>query len=430
MRSAPAGKPTKSGSVATPNAYYGRAATGCQMCKGKLELVIDLGHQPHADSFPKKEELRAIEVTYPLRLVSCERCGLLQIDFFVNPVILYQEDYLYVSSITAMGTKQYTDLSADMCGRFTIPSGSLIIDIGSNVGVLLRGFKDRGMRVLGVDPARITKQAIQSGIETVVDFFSAKVASQIKKKYGQAAVVTATNVIAHVHDLDDVITGAKYLLKKDGVMMIEAPHALPLVQNIEYDTIYHQHICYLSVRPMQLYFKKMGLELFSVKKLPIHGGSLRYLIGFPGKHAVESSVRECIAEEDAYGLYDVERLEEFAARVREQRRKLTELLIGLKKKGKRIIALSAPAKGNTLLNYCSIDDRFLDYATEKNPLKVGRFTPGTHVPIYPDKRVLGDMPDYALILAWNFKNEIMKNMDAYKKAGGKFIIPIPVPKII
>ena len=330
-------RPTSNGvkkAVSVASRSLGRPSRSCLMCtSGELNLVLDLGHQPHSDSFPTKEQLDDAEVRYPLRLVSCASCGLLQIDYLVNPSILYQQDYLYVSSTTATGRKHYRDMANDLCRRFVFPRGSLAVDIGSNVGVLLGAFKENGMKVLGVDPAPIVgAQAVTSGIETVVDFFSLRVATRIKKRFGSATVITGTNVFAHLHELDGAVNGMKKLLAKDGVIVIEAPHAQTMIENLEYDTIYHQHVSYLSARPMKAYFNRMGLELFDVEALPIHGGSLRYFFGFPDSHAVQSNVERVIKEEETCGLYDLKRLSQFARDVEKQRRALLALILDCKTK--------------------------------------------------------------------------------------------------
>jgi len=410
----------------------GKIVTECHMCKGtKLRPVLDLGFQPHSDLFLTLEQLNQPLSLYPLRLISCADCGLLQIDFLVNPQVLYQKEYLYESSITNTGRFYYDDMAKDIVSRFSTTKDSFVIDIGSNVGVLLEGFKNLNMRVLGVDPAPIVAQkAIDRGIDTVIDFFGSNLAKNIKNTYGQAKIIAGTNVFAHIHELDDAVEGMKILLDPSGVIAIEAPYAIDFIENLEYDTIYHQHVGYLSVRPMQKYFERFGLELFDVAHSSIHGGSLRYYIGHKGAHPVSLLINESIAKEEAFGLYDINTLGLFAERVKKQRLDLLRLLLTLKTEGKKIVGVSAPAKGNTLLNYCSINTTYLDFLTEKSKLKVGRFTPGTFIPIYDDEKLLEVQPDYALILAWNFAEEIMRNLSTFKERGGKFIVPIPQPRIV
>lgn len=410
----------------------GKIMRHCHMCKSRnISLVLDLGWHPPSDSFLKDLEEIKSELFFPLRLFTCEDCGLLQIDARVDPKVLYQRNYIYESSTTKTGRSHFEQMAKDICECFSIPKGSLAVDIGSNVGVLLQGFKNAGLNVLGVDPAKIpAKKAIKSGIETIIDFFDRNLAEDIVNRYGKASVITGTNVFAHLHELDDAVKSMKYLLAEDGVIAIEAPYAMDLVENTEYDTIYLEHIGYLSVKPMRRYFKKFDLELFDIKKISIHGGSLRYYVGYKGRHPVSEKIAEYIAKEEEYGLYSKEKLFQFADKVKEQKESLRKLLQDLKADGKKIVGLSAPAKGNTLLNYCQINRDFLDFITEKNPLKIGRYTPGTHIPIYNDEKILTENPDYALILAWNFADEIMNNMKEFKEKGGKFIIPIPKPKII
>lgn len=410
----------------------GRAVEVCHMCRGaRLRLVLDLGFHPHSDLFLTSEQLKQPLHIYPLRLVSCADCGLLQIDFLVHPEILYQREYLYESSITNTGRVHYNDMALSIIHKFSIPKGSLMVDLGSNVGVLLDGFKNQGMNVLGVDPAPIVaRKAIDRGIDTIIDFFGVGVAEKIRKIRGQAMVIAGTNVFAHIHEIDDAVEGIKMLLHPKGVIVIEAPYAVDFIKHLEYDTIYHQHVGYLSVQPMQKYFKRFGLELFDVTHVSIHGGSLRYYIGHAGAHEVAPVIEEYLSKEDDFGLYKLEVLHAFAERVKKQRFDLLNLLLSIKQKGKRIVGVSAPAKGNTLLNYCHIDTAFLDFLTEKSKLKIGRFAPGTRIPIYDDEKLLEEQPDYALILAWNFSEEIMRNLSVFKERGGKFIIPIPEPRII
>lgn len=409
----------------------GKVSKKCHMCKGgNLQLVLDLGHQPHSDFFPVAAELDDMEPMFPLRFVLCTDCKLFQIDYFVNPDYLYRGDYLYQSSTTKKGTEHYHGMAKEIVERFSFGSDDLAVDIGSNVGVLLQGFKNQGMRVLGVDPAEVSRKAIANGIDTIIDYFNSEVAELIVQKYGHAKVITGTNVFAHLHDIDSAVEGMKHLLAEDGVIAIEAPYAVDLLEHLEYDTIYHQHIGYLSVYPMQAYFERFGLELFAVQKSDIHGGTLRYYVGHTGSHRVEASINEYSTLEESVGIYTDAYLTNFASEVAQQKYDLLELVIKLRKEGKRVAGLSAPAKGNTLLNYCHLDTAYLEFTTEKNPLKIGRYTPGTHIPIYTDDDILDKDVDYALILAWNFADEIMNNMTAFKEKGGKFIIPVPKPRIV
>ena len=409
----------------------GKYVTQCHMCHGSdLFLVLDLGHHPPSDAFLKPCQLLDQEVTYPLRLISCRTCGLLQIDYAVHPEILYQRDYPYESSTTKTGRDHYNSMAVDIHNNFPAPKGLLAIDVGSNVGVLLQGFKDLDYKVLGVDPSETAGQkAIDSGIETIVDFFNEELADRIRHKYGLARVITATNCFGHILELDSTVRGMVGLLARRGVIAVESPYAVELIKNLEYDTIYHEHICYLSVKPMKLYLKRFGLELFDIKKSPIHGGSMRYYIGHKGEHPVKKSVNACLAEEEKE-LYSEKKLKNFASKVKKQKFDLMSLIMDLKKQGKTVVGVTAPAKGNTLLNYCKLDTSYLDFLTEKTQIKIGRYSPGMHIPVYPDDELFKKKPDYALILAWNFAEEIMANLSEFKKQGGKFIIPIPCPKII
>ncbi len=405
----------------------------CHMCQGtNLEMFLDLGHHPHSDGFMTAEEVQQPEVFYPLSVYLCHDCGLVQLDFIVDGTILYQKNYIYETSITETARRHYFGMAEAICKRFSLPKGSLVVDIGSNVGTLLVGFKSSGMKVLGVDPApNIAKIAIdQNGIETIPDFFTEKLAGKIAKERGQASVIAATNIFAHLSELHDAMRGVDILLNKDGVFVIEAYYLVYLLGNLEYDTIYHQHLRYLSIKPMSIFFGRFGMEIFDVEKVGIHGGSIRVFVARKGEHSVTGNVQKFIDIEKAGQVYSIERLRKFASDVRAHRRALVSMLDNLKQQGSRIVGVSAPAKGNTLLNYCHIGPDTVDYLTEKSKLKRGLFTPGMHIPIYGDEKLLEDTPDYALILAWNFADEIMKNLDFYRKRGGKFIIPIPRPRIV
>src|SRR3989338_6317893 len=409
----------------------GKHVTQCHMCRGSdLLLVLDLGHHPPSDAFLRPNQLLDQEAHYPLRLISCKKCGLLQIDYIIHPEILFQRDYPYESSTTKTGREHYYSMAADIAKSFPSTKKSLAIDIGSNVGVLLQGFKNLGYKVLGVDPSDTAAQkAIANGIDTVVDFFNEEVADKIYQKYGSAKVITATNCFGHIFELDSTVRGMTRLLSKNGVIAVESPYALDLIKNLEYDTIYHEHICYLSVNPMKLYLKKFSLELFDIKRSSIHGGSMRYYIGHKGNHPIKKSVNHYLADEEKE-LYSENKLKNFTFKVKNQRMVLLNMIMDLKKQGKTVVGVTAPAKGNTLLNYCKLDVNYLDFLTEKTQIKIGRYSPGMHIPVYPDDELFKKKPDYALILAWNFAEEIMANLSEFKKQGGKFIIPIPKPRVI
>jgi SAM-dependent methyltransferase len=402
------------------------------MC-GSTELheFLDLGFTPPADQFRRKDQLREPDVYYPLRVVMCEDCGLAQLSHVVSAEVLYRNDYPYESSTTRTGRLHWAQFAESVAKRFELGSDDLAVDIGSNVGVLLAAFRDQGLRIQGVDPAaNIVLIAQQNGIDTICDFFNEETALQIMRDKGPASVITATNVFAHIDDLDGFTQSIKLLLRESGVFIFEAPYFVNLLNRIEYDTIYHEHLSYLSAKPLVPFFARHGLEVFHIEQNDIHGGSFRVFVAHKGKCPVSETVGDLIREEIQQGIYTRGVLERFAALVRENKKSLVWLLQSLKHEGKHIVAVSAPAKGMTLLNYCGIDKDILDFVTEKSQLKVGRFTPGAHIPVVPDSELLAKQPDYALLLAWNFAEEIMRNLDEYHRHGGKFIIPIPSPRIV
>lgn len=405
----------------------------CRTCKStRLHKFLDLGHHPPSDQFRTKEQLNSTVKFYPLNMNLCEDCGFVQLDYVVPPEILYQDNYPYESSTTDTGKKHYHDFSKTVVEDFNFRSDDLAVDIGSNVGVLLEGFKLMGLKIHGVDPAsNICEIAKKRGIPTVNDFFGKNAVEKILAENGKASVITGTNVFAHVDDLTGFMDAVKLLLHdKKGILVIEAPHLLHLIEKNEYDTIYHEHLSYISIEPLVPFFKKHDMEIIKVEQKDIHGGSIRIFVSNRGNYSVNNSVYNIIKLEKEAGLRDKKILEEFSKNVQKNKKDLNFLLHKLKSEGKRIVAVSAPAKGMTLLNYCKIDRQVLDYVTEKSKLKIGLHTPGDHIPVYSDNKLLEDMPDYALLLAWNFADEIMNNNKEYRDRGGKFIIPIPTPKIL
>lgn len=404
----------------------------CRMCRTEsLACFLDLGFTPLADAFLTKEQLNEPEVFYPLTVNVCQNCGLHQLGYVVEPQILYQRNYPYESSTTRTGREHFHSMAASIVDRFGLKPEDVAIDVGSNVGVLLTGFKNKGVQVLGIDPATdMAKIANDSGIRTIPTFFSHRTVEEIRKITPVAKVITGTNVFAHIDDLDDFMKAVEATLDPSGVLVIEAPHALELVKHLEYDTIYHEHLSYIALKPMRMFFERFGFEVFDVEQYPIHGGTCRYFMARKGTQPISDHIAAMIKDEEAAGLYDVETLKEFAAKVYQHKQDLIDFLRVLRKDGKRIVGISAPAKGNTLLNYCHMDRDLMAYITEKAQVKVGKYTPGTLIPVVSDETLLEDMPDYAVILAWNFAKEIMANLKAYRDKGGKFIIPIPYPKIV
>ena len=401
------------------------------MCKSNNMLkFLDLGFSALSDNFLTVEQLEQPEIFYPLTVHSCLDCGLCQLGYVVPPELMFNENYPYDSSTTKTGREHFTKMGVYICDRFNLKPNSFVIDVGSNAGVLLSGFKSKGMRVLGIEPSsKLANAAIKNGIDSIIEFFSKKLVKKILADYGKVSIITGTNVFAHIDDLDDFMIAANSLLVEDGIIVIEAPYLLHLIENLEYDTIYHEHLSYLSVKPMIEFCKKFSFEVFDIEEQTIHGGTLRYFIGRKDKRKISQNVSNYLKIEEKQKIYSEKTLHEFARSVKNHRKALLQLLHELKINGKKIVAISAPAKGNTLLNYCKIDSEILDYVTERNPLKVGKFTPGMHIPVYSDEK-LEDQPDYALILAWNFADEIIQNNSKYREKGGKFIIPIPKPVIV
>jgi SAM-dependent methyltransferase len=404
----------------------------CRTCRSdRLYPFLDLGFTPPADQFRRSEQLREPEVSFPLSVLMCELCGLAQLSTVVSPEILYRQDYPYESSTTRSGRDHWRSFADAVVKEFGLNSSDLVVDIGSNVGVLLDSFRMHGVAIQGVDPAaNIVLLAERAGIDTICDFFNEDTVEAILSSKGPASVVTATNVFAHVDDVGTFVANLERLLRPGGIFIFEAPYFPNLLDKLEYDTIYHEHLSYFSLCPLEMFFSSHGLEIFDVLQVDIHGGSFRAFVTTKGHRPVTDRVSRLLKEEAAAGIYDRERLDRFAKAVAGHRRKLTWLLHSLRNEGRSIVGVSAPAKGMTLLNYCRIGPEILDFVTEKSSLKIGRFTPGTHIPVVPDSMLLERQPDFALLLAWNFADEIMNNLTAYREAGGRFIIPIPEPTIV
>lgn len=404
----------------------------CRLCGSKgLTQFLDLGFTPPADGFLKLEQLKDPEIHYPLSVLRCDSCLFVQLSHVVDPEVLYQQDYPYESSMTRTGRNHFDDFAEHAFSAFRVEKNALAVDVGSNVGVLLSGFMTRGARVLGIEPARnIAAIAQENGIPTVNEFFTPQVAANLVPEHGKAKIITASNVFAHMDDLENVMQAVDVLLDTDGVFIIEAPYLVNMLDRLEYDTIYHEHLSYLSLTPLVPFFHKCGMELFDVLESDIHGGSMRMFVARKGQHEISKTVQEFLELEKTREIHSLEFLNSFAEKVSAHREELVWLLKSLKRDGKRIAGVSAPAKGMTLLNYCKIGSETLEFLTEKSSLKVGRFAPGSHLPVRLDSDLITEDIDYALLLAWNFKDEIMANLSDFSNKGGKFIIPVPKPIIV
>ncbi len=406
--------------------------TKCRLCSSNnLKIFLDLGNQPPSDQFLKAEKMEKQTVFYPLKVANCMSCGFKQLNYVVDPKILYQDDYPYESSTTKAGSVHFDKFAETVIKEYDLPEKSTILDIGSNVGVLLKSFKKRKMQVVGVDPApNICKIANKRGIKTFNSFFDKSFTKIFNANYEKAKIITATNVFAHIDNLNLFMRNIKKILENDGIFIVEAPHFLNLVKKLEYDTIYHEHLSYITIKPLISFFKIFGMEIIKIQNSDIHGGSIRIFISKKNKFKIHKSVKLTLKKEKNRKLNEFPTLLKFAKKVSNNKYDILKFLIKCKKDNKKVVGLSAPAKGMTLLNFSRIDNHFLDYVTEKSKLKIGRFTPGTNLEVFNDKKLLKTMPDFALILAWNFQREIIKNNFEYLEKGGKFIIPIPKLKII
>lgn len=408
-------------------------ASSCRICKSKnLKKILDLGTTPPANSFLKKPELKKKEPFFPLQLFFCNKCKLVQLGHIVSPELLFRK-YLYVSSTSPVFIKHFEDYASSVFKRFRLNNKSLVLDIGSNDGILLKPFKKLGVKVLGVDPAeKIAKKATKEGLTTLPYFLNQRVASEITEKYGSADVICANNVFAHVNDLDELTKAVRVILKPNGVFIIEAPYLIDLIEKNLFDLIYHEHLSYLAIKPLDFFFRKQEMRIFDVVKTPSHGGSIRVFVKkIEGKNAIIPSVKKFINEEGLKGLGKVKTYFNFADKIQKNKKDLLNLLKNIKCQGRKIVGYGAPAKGNTLLNYFGINSKILDYIIDDSPLKQGLFTPGTHIPVFsPEKLTKDPKPDYIFILAWNFTQPIMEKLSFFSEEGGKFIVPVPTPEVI
>lgn len=406
----------------------------CRFCKAPLEDVfIDLGNSPASNSFLTAEELNEPEVFYPLKVYTCSKCFLVQVDEYKKSDAIFSSDYAYFSSYSKSWLAHAKAYTALMTDRFKFNESSLVVEIASNDGYLLQYFKEKSIPVLGIEPTSNTaKVAQEKGIESVVDFFGTRLAAKLAREGRKADLLIGNNVLAHVPDIVDFVAGMKIMLNTEGVITMEFPHVMQLIDNNQFDTIYHEHFSYLSFYTVQQIFAAQGLELFDVDEIPTHGGSLRIY----GKHKEDSTkqisgnVAAILEKEKSKGIASKDYYKGFQEKALKVKLDMTDFLIQQKRNNKKVAAYGAAAKGNTLLNYCGIKSDLIDFVVDANPHKQNKYMPASHIPVMDEQYLKDQKPDFVIILPWNLKMEITAQLDYIKEWGGKFVVPIPALEII
>jgi len=409
------------------------AARGCLFCGTALRhTFVDLGMSPLCESYVPEEKLNHMEPFYPLHVYVCDQCFLVQLQEYVSPAEIFTE-YAYFSSYADSWVEHMRRYADMITGRLDLGRESLVVEVASNDGYLLQHFVKKGIPVLGIEPAaNVARVAAEKGIPTLVRFFGEETARQLRAEGVQADLVCGANVLAQVPHPNDFVRGLQVLLKPRGVVTIEFPHLMRLMQESQFDTIYHEHFSYFSFLSAEKIFAAQGLTLFDVEELPTHGGSLRIYARHAGDTTkpVSERAQELRRREMDAGLLRLETYASFGEQVKETKRKLLEFLIEARRGGKTVVGYGAPGKGNTLLNYCGVRTDFINFTVDRSAYKQGKFLPGTHIPIHPPERIREARPDYVLILPWNFKDEIVQQMAYIREWGGKFVVPIPEVRVL
>ena len=400
--------------------------TNCQVCNSKkLHLILDLGHQPLCDSLLTNETLNEPENTYPLRMLWCEECSLVQIDYCVDGNLVYHPNYPYKSGVTKELVEYQSGISKSLISKYGLNNSDLVIDLGSNDGTLLSGFKKNQINVLGVEPTNIAKIANQDGIETIQNFFDKKVADEIKTKYSEASIILATNMFAHMATIGEVISGIEHLLKDDGVFVFENHYLLDVIERGQFDTIYHEHLRTYSLKSIIKLFSYYDFTVTDVERGSRYGGNIRVHVTKGKNKNISENVIKLLELEEKSGLNKLETYTKFANRVDNAKKDFINFILRVKKEGKTIVANSCPGRSVTLLNYYGIDSELIPYITEQpSSLKLGMFLPGKHIPIINNEILIKDQPDYVILLAWHYAESIMEQL---KSRGLKstFVIPLP-----
>jgi C-methyltransferase C-terminal domain/Putative zinc binding domain/Methyltransferase domain len=405
----------------------------CRSCGAPLTAVlVDLGMTPISNAFIRADRSSFSERFYPLKSFVCERCWLVQLEDFETPETHFHGDYVYFSSFSESWLTHARAFVERAVARFALGAGSRVIEIGSNDGYLLQYFVERGVPCLGVDPAANCAKAAWDlrRVPTEVAFFGSSTAKRLREQGGVADLIIANNVLAHVPDINDFVAGFKILLGERGVATFEFPHVLEMIRNVEFDTIYHEHYSYLSLLALEPLFARHGLRIVDLERLSTHGGSLRLYVGHAGRKPASDSVGQLRQEEVLAGLGSLATYETFGHRVRQLKRSLLRLLIALIEEGRSVAAYGAPAKGNTLLNYCGIGRDFIGFTVDRNVHKQGLLLPGTRIPVLPPDEIEKRRPDYVVILPWNLREEIVAQINRFPDWTGRFIIPVPEPVIL